>query len=51
MLHAMTPLSRRVGPDMNRNTVENVRRAGFRIVEVKHIYLDVVKTIKARPVI
>ncbi len=49
MLHAMTPLSRRVGPDMNRNTVANVKRAGFKIIEVKHIFLDVVKTIKAKP--
>jgi ubiquinone/menaquinone biosynthesis C-methylase UbiE len=47
MMNVMTPLSRRVGPEMNRPTVENVRRAGFRIREVKHIYLDVVKTITA----
>jgi hypothetical protein len=32
---------------MNRRTVDNVRRAGFRVREVKHIYLDVVKTIRA----
>ncbi len=49
MLHAMTPLSRLVGPDMNRDTVTNVRRAGFEILEVKHVFLDVVKAIKARP--
>jgi ubiquinone/menaquinone biosynthesis C-methylase UbiE len=47
MMNVMTPLSRRVGPEMNRPTVENVERAGFRIREVKHIYLDVVKTITA----
>jgi ubiquinone/menaquinone biosynthesis C-methylase UbiE len=47
MMHVMTPLSRRVGPEMNRPTVDNVRRAGFRIREVKHVYLDVVKTIRA----
>ena len=47
MMHAMTPLSRRVCPEMNRRTVDNVRRAGFRIREVRHIYLDVVKTIHA----
>ena len=47
MMHLMTPLSRQVGPEMNRPTVENVRRAGFQIREVKHIYLDVVKTITA----
>lgn len=48
MLNLMTPLSRKVGPEMNRPTVENVRRAGFRVREVRHIYLDVVKTITAQ---
>ncbi|MBW2385201.1 MAG: class I SAM-dependent methyltransferase [Deltaproteobacteria bacterium] len=48
MMHLMTPLSRQVGPEMNRPTVENVRRAGFLIREVKHIYLDIVKTITAQ---
>jgi hypothetical protein len=33
---------------MSRSTVENVRKAGFEIVEVDHVYLDVVKIIKAR---
>lgn len=47
MMHLMTPLARQVGPEMNRPTVENVRLAGFHIREVKHVYLDVVKTIKA----
>jgi ubiquinone/menaquinone biosynthesis C-methylase UbiE len=48
MLSIMTPLSSRLGPEMNRPTVENVRRAGFRIREVRHLYLDVVKTITAQ---
>lgn len=47
MLHIMTPLSRRLGPEMNRPTVQNVLRAGFEIEAVDHIYLDVVKTISA----
>jgi ubiquinone/menaquinone biosynthesis C-methylase UbiE len=47
MLHVMTPLSRRLGPEMNRDTVGNVRRAGFEIREVRHVFLDVVKTITA----
>ena len=47
MLHIMTPLSRALGPVMNRPTPENVQRAGFRIQRVDHIYLDVVKTISA----
>ena len=48
MLNLMTPLSRRVGPEMNRPTVENVRAACFEIRRVRHLYLDVVKTIEAR---
>jgi ubiquinone/menaquinone biosynthesis C-methylase UbiE len=47
MMHMMTLLSRRFGPEMNRQTETNVERAGFRICEVRHLYLDVVKTITA----
>ncbi|WP_101758354.1 class I SAM-dependent methyltransferase [Oceanicoccus sp. KOV_DT_Chl] len=47
MLNIMTPLSSKVGPDMNRPTVDNVRKAGFTIIEVNNIFLDVVKTIRA----
>lgn len=47
MLDLMTPLSRKIGPDMNRPTVRNVERAGFRIREVRNVFLDVVKTIVA----
>lgn len=47
MMDLMTVLSRRMGPDMNRTTVDNVRKAGFRITEVENVFLDVVKTIKA----
>ena len=47
MMDVMTQLTRRVGPDMNRTTVANVRAAGFRIREVNNLFLDVVKTIKA----
>jgi len=46
MLNAMTVLTQRIGPSMNRKTVDNVRAAGFRITEVENIFLDVVKTIK-----
>ena len=48
MMNLMTPLSRLVGPEMNRPTVQNVERAGFEIQEVDNLYLDVVKTISAR---
>ena len=47
MMNLMTPLTRRAGPEMNRPTVENVAAAGFRLREVRHVYLDVVKTIHA----
>lgn len=44
----MTPLSRRVGPDMNRDTVGNVLRAGFELQREENVYLDIVKAIEAR---
>jgi len=44
----MTPLVRRWGPDMNRDTVANVLRAGFEIEVEQNVYVDVVKTIQAR---
>lgn len=47
MLSLMTPFSRCLGPEMNRDTVENVQMAGFEIREVNHVFLDVVKTITA----
>ena len=49
MMNAMTQLSRKLGPDMNRATVENVIAAGYDLKQVTHVYLDVVKTIHARP--
>lgn len=47
LLKVMAPIVRRFGPDVNRNTVRNVARAGFRVREVRHRYLDVIKTIVA----
>lgn len=47
MMNLMTPLSRQVGPDMNRTTVDNVRAAGFTLTRVHPVYLDIVKTIHA----
>lgn len=46
-LDLMTPLARRFGPDLNRETVKNVQRAGFRIRREENVYLDVVKIIVA----
>ena len=48
LLNLMTPLSSRLGPDMNRTTMDNVRKAGFEIIEVENVYLDVVKIIRAQ---
>ena len=47
MLNLMTPIWKPIGPEMNRDTVANVRKAGFEIQQVNNIYLDVVKTIIA----
>ena len=47
MMDAMTQLTRKIGPDMNRSTVDNVVAAGFQLREVNNLFLDVVKTIKA----
>ena len=47
MLHVMNPLSRRLGPELIRDTVGNVDKAGFALREVRNLYLDVVKTITA----
>lgn len=47
MMDLMTPLTSRVGPDMNRRTVDNVRKAGFELKRVENVFLDVVKTIHA----
>jgi ubiquinone/menaquinone biosynthesis C-methylase UbiE len=48
MLDLMTLVVRRAGPELNRDTVSNVRRAGFVDVRVEPVYLDVVNVIHAR---
>jgi ubiquinone/menaquinone biosynthesis C-methylase UbiE len=47
MMKLMSPLASRFGPELDRDTVDNVRAAGFKITEVNHIFLDTVKTIHA----
>lgn len=47
MLNVMNPLMRKLGPEVNRDTVANVRAAGFQVDKVTNIFLDVVKTIEA----
>lgn len=49
MQDLLTPLSRRVGPDLNRDTLGNLARAGFRVLREENVYLDVVKAIEAVP--
>lgn len=46
-LDLMTPFSRQYGPDLNRDTVGNVQKAGFRIRREENVYLDIVKIIEA----
>ena len=47
MLNVVNPLFRNLGPDLNRDTVANVRAAGFEVQKVTNIFLDVVKIIEA----
>lgn len=47
LLDLMTPLFRRLGPDLNRDTVGNVQKAGFRLRRIENVYLDIVKMIEA----
>lgn len=49
LMDFMTPLTSRLGPSLNRDTVGNVQKAGFRLRRVENVYLDVVKTIEAVP--
>jgi len=46
-LDFMTFLTRRFGPDLNRDTVSNVLQAGFRLQHEANVYLDIVKIIEA----
>ena len=47
MMDLMQVITRKIGPDMNRDTVGNVKAAGFAVTEVNNLFLDIVKTIKA----
>jgi len=47
MLNLMNPVARHIGPEINRDTVSNVRAAGFEITKVTNIFLGIVKTIEA----
>ena len=47
MMDVMTIITRKIGPELNRATVDNVKAAGFEVTEVNNLFLDIVKTIKA----
>lgn len=47
MMKLLSPVTWRFGPEIDRDTVANVRAAGFRITAVNNIFLDTVKTIHA----
>lgn len=43
----VTPLTSRFGSNLNRDTVGNVQKAGFRLLRVERCYLDVLKIIES----
>src|ERR1700761_4306012 len=47
LLDMMTPLTRKFGPDLNRDTVGNVLKAGFKLRRVEYVYMDIVRIIEA----
>lgn len=47
MMDLLTYVSRKVGPDLNRRTKENVIQAGFKLTREINIYLDIVKLFEA----
>jgi ubiquinone/menaquinone biosynthesis C-methylase UbiE len=46
-LDLMTLWTRRLGTEMNRDTVGNILRAGFRIEKIESIYLDIILSVHA----
>ncbi|VAX15163.1 Phosphatidylethanolamine N-methyltransferase [hydrothermal vent metagenome] len=47
MMDIMTPLFRKFGPEINRRTGENIRKAGFTTTREYNVYLDMVKLFEA----
>ena len=47
MMKLMSPMASRFGPELDRDTVANVKAAGFKITGINHVFLDTVKTIHA----
>jgi ubiquinone/menaquinone biosynthesis C-methylase UbiE len=47
MMDLMNPVSSMLGPNINRRTADNVRKAGFRLTREYNVYLDMVKLFEA----
>ena len=47
MVDILTPVARKFGPELNRRTGENIKKAGFKITREFNIYLDMVKLFEA----
>ena len=47
MMKLISPLASRFGPELDRDTVTNVKAADFKITGVNNVFLDTVKTIHA----
>jgi len=47
MMDILTPIVNKMGPDLNRRTADNVRKAGFSITREFNVYLDIVKLFEA----
>ena len=48
VMDLFSPLTRMFGPELNRRTGENVKKAGFQITRNFNIYLDMVKLFEAK---
>lgn len=47
MMDVLTPIVSKAGPELNRPTADNIRRAGFKITREFNIYLDMIKLFEA----
>jgi len=50
VLDAINPLTvKLIGVNINRRTVENIKNAGFEIIEERLLFKDIFRFIKAKP--
>ncbi|WP_457590709.1 class I SAM-dependent methyltransferase [Geoglobus sp.] len=47
MMDAINPIFRAIGPEINRKTVENIKKAGFKIVEDRFLFTSVFRLVVA----